>query len=316
VRKRQQLINFLSAAKRPYTALELMGLGNTMTEEQYASAKAIQQRLVWDLAESDMFIGTSDICEIINGSASSYPSAQLHASDMITATGMVYFVQPVTPVKEEADETDYFRAVSWSVIEIEEERTDAFGIREVRGTKRYVICIMGYRDTNTIRGASVFKNLPDLYPTVSVLWEVDDVHGGEIGYGEEDRLRRAPYVKLLLAYWTIVRQRLAVQEETKVQLSPKEFKIAKKGGYSRAKTNVTISRLRPRKTYEYTGDHGFNRPDWQHSWIVRSFWRMQFFPKTQEHKPVLVLSYPKGPPDKPLLGQERAWLPPKPLDGS
>jgi hypothetical protein len=47
-------------------------------------------------------------------------------------------------------------------------------------------------------------------------------------------------------------------------------------------------------------DHPESR-DWQHQWIVRGHWRNQFFPSKQEHQPVWVKPYLKGPEGKPLL---------------
>ena len=47
-----------------------------------------------------------------------------------------------------------------------------------------------------------------------------------------------------------------------------------------------------------SGDH--DPVDWQYRWTVRPHWRNQWYPSENRHKPVLIGSYVKGPPDKPL----------------
>jgi hypothetical protein len=61
---------------------------------------------------------------------------------------------------------------------------------------------------------------------------------------------------------------------------------------------VTLRRLEEdRKKAIEAGEHHI---DWQWSWVVSGHWRNQWFPATQEHKPVFVEAYIKGPHDKPL----------------
>lgn len=40
--------------------------------------------------------------------------------------------------------------------------------------------------------------------------------------------------------------------------------------------------------------------DWSHRWLVSAHWRQQWYPSLDEHRPVLVSPYMKGPEDKPL----------------
>lgn len=46
-------------------------------------------------------------------------------------------------------------------------------------------------------------------------------------------------------------------------------------------------------------------PDWSHRWVVRGFWRNQWFPSEQRHKPVWINPYIKGPADRPLIVKDK-----------
>jgi hypothetical protein len=43
-----------------------------------------------------------------------------------------------------------------------------------------------------------------------------------------------------------------------------------------------------------------NNIDWSCRWLVGGHWRNQWFPSTEEHKPVYIVPYVKGPDDKPF----------------
>jgi hypothetical protein len=40
--------------------------------------------------------------------------------------------------------------------------------------------------------------------------------------------------------------------------------------------------------------------EWSHRWLVSAHWRRQYYPSTDEHRPILISAYVKGPPEKPL----------------
>ncbi len=51
------------------------------------------------------------------------------------------------------------------------------------------------------------------------------------------------------------------------------------------------------------GDPG--EVEWSHRWWVDGHWRNQWYPSTQDHRPVWIDGYVKGPEDKPLVLKER-----------
>jgi hypothetical protein len=67
---------------------------------------------------------------------------------------------------------------------------------------------------------------------------------------------------------------------------------------------ITLITLR-RKKMKLPDDHEPAKIEWSRRWIVRGFWRNQWFPKTKTHDWVYIHEYVKGPEDKPLVITER-----------
>lgn len=302
----------------------LMGLHPDETnEDQQRFADRTRQQIILALAESETMVATEEVCRILDQTHGGYPTAQMFMSDIPAPAGLVYFSEPIAdPLPSEVQYA--MRAISWHVAEVANEIEDAdYHVVDFDPTGRYAVTIIGYTDTRHMPGYVEVgpSNLPRMYPITSVVWETDVPDGGDfVGdegpEGARARLDRVPYVKALMAYWAIVRQRLVVDQEVVVKGSAKELDVTRRAERRHPDMNSTIRvvRMRPRrKKYVYEGDHGFNRPDWANSWMVRSHWRMQPYPATGERKPKLILSYPKGPDDRPMKGTDRVWLPPLPL---
>lgn len=47
--------------------------------------------------------------------------------------------------------------------------------------------------------------------------------------------------------------------------------------------------------------------EWSHRWVVRGFWRQQWYPKLGRHIPRFIAPYIKGPADKELVVKERIF---------
>jgi len=67
---------------------------------------------------------------------------------------------------------------------------------------------------------------------------------------------------------------------------------------------ITLITLR-RKKMALPDDHTPQKVEWSRRWIVRGFWRNQYYPKTKTHDWLYIHEYIKGPEDKPLVITER-----------
>lgn len=313
---RLEILSYLHDQKTGLVvALELMALQpNEVSRAHMQQADIIRHELISMLAESEMFIGTPEICTILNGASASYPTAEVFLTDILVPSGMLYFTEPIDD-PDVLDGATPMRAFSWSLTPIEHETKDAFGFPKMVKTGEYMLTVIGYSDAEMIElpNGRDGSSMPSVYPVVSVRWEVGSPDGGLMSAHVEDenlgRFMREPYVKILMAFWAIMRQRLT-EAETVTKVSPKEFKRTRQR-MPKTKINdgVQVIRMRPRTHTTYTGEHGFNRPGWQSKWVVRSHWR-----RAKDRKPILILSYIKGPEHLELTGQERAYLPPEPLE--
>lgn len=64
-------------------------------------------------------------------------------------------------------------------------------------------------------------------------------------------------------------------------------------------TSLRVIALR-RAAREPSGSHSGEPIERDHRWLVRGFWRMQYYPSTRRHEPIYILPYVKGPEDKPF----------------
>lgn len=64
---------------------------------------------------------------------------------------------------------------------------------------------------------------------------------------------------------------------------------------------IRVVKLRAREhVAQGVGEGESAAVDWSCRWVVRGHWRAQFFPSTQEHRPIWIMPHIKGPEDKPL----------------
>ena len=61
---------------------------------------------------------------------------------------------------------------------------------------------------------------------------------------------------------------------------------------------VTVVRLRRTMREQSTGESDV---EWHHRWMVRGHWRRQWYPSEQEHKPIYIAAFIKGPEGAPFL---------------
>ncbi|MEV4454467.1 hypothetical protein [Microbispora sp. NPDC049633] len=248
-----------------------------------------------------------DVLTILDQDVRTFPTATIYPSDMLSPDGFAYFARPIThPVPEEG--IPPVQAITWNVAGPDD---PYFGTSD---PDKYVISIITYSAIRDIPEKAQFPDtLPRLYPTSSVLWRIGVEDGGEVWKDPEtNRLTkryREPPVKLLAAFFAIIRQRLLVLEETPTPLAKKVGHARRR--YPRMESGVQVVRMRPRPERRY------DRPPTERKltkrFVVGSFWRWQWYPASEENKPILIRPFEKGPAEAPLTGAHRVLAPAKPL---
>jgi hypothetical protein len=78
-----------------------------------------------------------------------------------------------------------------------------------------------------------------------------------------------------------------------------------------AMPTVRVVHLRRRETVHRAPVEGEAAPgvkrEWTCRWVVRGFWRNQWYPSTNEHRLKYIDAFVKGPDDKPLKERERIY---------
>ncbi len=107
-----------------------------------------------------------------------------------------------------------------------------------------------------------------------------------------------PIARLLVSFWLLAKQRLAVSTVAVVSRA-----VRRRATVQEIKT-VRVVGLR-RKTYPETD--GTRKVDWTHRWLVRGFWRNQWYPSEERHKPIWIADHVKGPAAKPFVAKHRSF---------
>ncbi len=103
------------------------------------------------------------------------------------------------------------------------------------------------------------------------------------------------------AAWSLMQQQLA-----SVAPGPVDRHARKRAVREDVTPEVTVVTLRAAKHAPREGEP--RRVDWRGRWLVRGFWRNQWYPSTQEHRPIWIDDYVKGPEDRPFLVRERVTV--------
>ncbi len=101
----------------------------------------------------------------------------------------------------------------------------------------------------------------------------------------------------MFAFWAFCEQRLLVPEAPMVPRQVRRRLTREGGDISKIKI-VTLRRLYNPTTNKH------QKMDHDHRWMVRGFWRNQWYPRQQRHRTIWIHPYIKGPEDKPIVKKQ------------
>lgn len=135
------------------------------------------------------------------------------------------------------------------------------------------------------------------------LFHVDTILFGRSFADSVEELHRAGALELwryFQATQRIARQRITAHSEQRL---PRQMRrqLAREG---EPRTDVTVITLRRAKTKTEQEERSV---EWSCRWLVRGFWRNQFYPSEDTHRQIWISGYCKGPPDKELRVTKRAF---------
>lgn len=249
------------------------------------------------------------------------PGWVLKATDLAVPSGYVWFERPVTITAglHAVPDSEKLRGLLWTPVA---RRPDIGGInwnRDPRGDVGYMIVPFTVFDQ---RDPTALINVSHGTPRTPLHWHV----GESVGQFERDLAEMYADPQYRSSVRTIAGMpvnfhaaqmvRFGRLFATAVALMAQTLMVTS-AGYrgdrgSRRRAQAMLGRpalpdegvvrtvMLRRREYvnREPGDH--EPVDWQYRWTVRPHWRNQWYASEGRHKPVLIGSYVKGPPDKPL----------------
>jgi hypothetical protein len=109
------------------------------------------------------------------------------------------------------------------------------------------------------------------------------------------RIGSESVVRFVLASWLWFKQRVMCPRASEVN------RVAKKAA-ARAAVNLLCNVVVLRRSEASTGVSSVDAVarDYSCQWLVGGHWRQQYYPSTNEHRPIWIEPYVKGPEDKPF----------------
>lgn len=135
----------------------------------------------------------------------------------------------------------------------------------------------------------------------SLFWDQGDA---DLGHDqEEEACMEDCAARTAIASWLLMGQSLAWTGQDRGDRA--ERRRMARVGLPLSPVNVVKLRKIERRRDE-TGE----LVDWTHRWLVSGHWRQQWYPGSQEHRPIWISPHIKGPEDKPLIIKEKvtAWV--------
>lgn len=294
--------------------LAIIGMGpeDDLTQDDLENGDKNRHIMLSMVVEADTWIAEDDVCDLVNSAAPEYPGSTIIASDILSPTGMVYFNKPIS------DPGNYdvqypVRAIAWNMVGLRSPELDIVALKPM-------IMMIGYTDMEEMaKGKKIdLSNYPSVYPMISILWEIGSVDGGEFltkMIDAETLESRRPYIKALMTYWAVHRQRLIESEEVKSPPRQRQISHAKKKR-PQLNTNIQIVRRRgrtqkPRKTSKEIPEQLFDGPSKKKldfSYGVGPHWR-RAKPGSDEYS--YIEGFINGNRDMPVRHVERVFAPAK-----
>jgi hypothetical protein len=311
VKGRLSLLRHFDSLDGRFTGLRMLALGpGVYGMDVIAEAERIRLLNQRKLADCKTYVIPEDdrALDILDQDVKTFPTATIYESDMLSPNGFVYLGRPVRhPVPEL--EIPPIRAFSWYTVPPDDP--------DMGKDDGYMMVITIYTATREMPFEVEKREIqPRLYSTSTVMWQIGHPDGGmpwkDPKKQAEARRYREPMAKLIGAFFAVIRQRLLVVENHSEPILPKKVSHMRRR-YPRMESGVQVVRLRPRPERRAVATQGESGRKVSVHFTVGSFWRWQWYPRTEENKPILIESYDKGPRHLPLTGVHRAFAPPKPL---
>lgn len=290
--------------------LDLMGLANP-TPEQLAFARTIAAVHRDTLANSQLFLADPDMVDLLDTAAPTMPDQELHETDIITPNGFVYFAEPLPDRSGVAPEIP-IQAMSWAYIPPD----SPLVVEREAGASILITAYVSVRDSLEMRGMlgpgrEIAPGTPKYVANSTVMWTIGTLIGTVFGDAPpSEGYTPGFYQRVMAAFWTLAQQPKMTTTSQAAPGQPTDQRRNRRAGVIDPNAPVHVIRLHHAPTYD-TSSPARSTPGDRHvkvRFVVRGFWRSQWYPSVQQHRHIWIDSHWRGPEDAPVVGGERIFL--------
>lgn len=230
-----------------------------------------------------------EMVDLVLAAGKSMPGVNFTPDHLPSPSGFAYFAkdwfiegQSIAPVAASSPTGMHVIAISWSTTELANGEVGAF------------VCL--HDDISRVRQPGDV-HVPDPVPA-----RYEEIPFGQLSPGAVESVTHG----VLLSYWILCQQRVASISRGHVDRGRR--RRAERLGLPLDVEDgirvVTLRRQAPSKTEPSAeGQH----TEWSCRWVVDGHWRQQWYPSSEEHRPVWIAPHVKGPDDAPLVLKDRVY---------
>lgn len=252
---------------------------------------------------ADLYFVTDQMTRVAVAAGASLPGYKHHPDDVPSRIGLLAWAEPTAVITSEPTSRPIDAEVA-IIAALLGPGIDRHG----RAGTHVVTFADAYRWASTVKG----EREPD--GSISI---IDDAGraairaSGQLMYHDDETLgyfddpevpMNNAALRTLMTTWLLCGQRIATVENAPIERAVRR-------AYTRAQRpepvvrNITLRRPLRERTEPADAD----KPGrvYTHQWVVRGFWRNQWYPSQDRHKPLWIEDYIKGPEGAPLIGADR-----------
>jgi hypothetical protein len=232
------------------------------------------------LPQAAPFYVASHIGELLAGAGATLPTITVRRTDLPTPRGFVYFANhPLIPTSDALE------------VKVREDRA-RYGL-EYAGEIRLAAVYWGVSDEGVLlvfyAGPAGLD--PGFFQVKLLPWDAP--------YQPNDGIM-TPSIRFLLGtivtFFAFTQQRILVTSSRPIANRGVRKRLGK---HIQEIPMVRVVELRRREHQQHDESHAV-AVEWSCQWLVRGHWRQQYFPASNEHRPLWIEPHIKGPSDKPL----------------
>lgn len=254
-------------------------------------ARSMWRRELERLGSADLYFVSLEMAQLAAEAAKSIPSFQVHADDLPSRNGLIFYQGGLQGGMVHHDGTaEDTQAVLWT-------SNDA-GLY-VTGYLHRDVLVGRARDDKQFQAVQRLLNGPRLYVNPSASFSAPFGHNGWVDPPENRSVWHI--LPQLITTWLLMQQPLASITEAHLDRAARR-RLAR--AHSEPAPIRVIHLRRPASTTATTGP---SDREYHHQWIVRGHWRQQWYPSREVHRPVWIAPHIKGPEGAPLIGGEKVY---------